>query len=77
MSLAFPPPHYGQNIQIQEKAKEADKNMQRLEQREALADKAEEVTKMTVTAWSCVQASPENTILCSCCTCIFVGLSQD
>lgn len=39
----------------QERANEADKNMQRLEQREAMADKAEEVTKMAVTVFDCAQ----------------------
>ena len=37
----------------QERAKEADRGLQRLEQREAMADKAEEVTKMAVTVFHC------------------------
>lgn len=39
----------------QERAKDADRSMQRLEQRETMADKAEEVTKMTVTVFDCRQ----------------------
>lgn len=39
----------------QERAKDADRSIQRLEQREAMADKAEEVTKMTVTVFDCRQ----------------------
>ncbi|CAM9990194.1 unnamed protein product [Sphacelaria rigidula] len=35
--------------------------MQRLENREALADKAEAVTKMTVTAWDCTQCKMRRT----------------
>ena len=37
----------------QERAKETDRGLQRLEQREAMADKAEEVTKMAVTVFHC------------------------
>ncbi|CAN0204685.1 unnamed protein product [Scytosiphon promiscuus] len=39
----------------EERAKDADRSVQRLEQREAMADKAEEVTKMTVTVFDCRQ----------------------
>lgn len=39
----------------QERAKEADKSMQRLEQREEMADKTEEITKMTITVFDCRQ----------------------
>eukprot|EP00903_Cladosiphon_okamuranus_P008107 g7814.t1 len=39
----------------EERAKESDKRMQRLEQREDIADKAEEVTKITVTVFHCKQ----------------------
>lgn len=39
----------------QERAKDAYKRMQRLEQREEIADKAEEITKMTVTVFHCKQ----------------------
>lgn len=45
----------GNDVGEQERAKDADKRMQRLEQREELADKAEEVTKMTVTVFHCRQ----------------------
>eukprot|EP00752_Nemacystus_decipiens_P001893 g1823.t1 len=39
----------------EERAKDADNKMQRLEQREEMADKAEEVTKMAVTVFHCKQ----------------------
>ncbi|CBN77237.1 conserved unknown protein [Ectocarpus siliculosus] len=39
----------------EERAKDADRSVQRLEQREAMADKAEEVTKMVVTVFACTQ----------------------
>ncbi|CAB1115167.1 unnamed protein product [Ectocarpus sp. CCAP 1310/34] len=41
----------------EERAKDADRSVQRLEQREAMADKAEEVTKMAVTVFACTQAT--------------------
>lgn len=37
----------------QERAKESDRRMERLEQRENMAEKAEEVTKMAVTVFHC------------------------
>lgn len=53
-----------ERLNKQERANEADKSMQRLENREALADKAEAVTKMTVTAWDCTQASSREQDYC-------------
>lgn len=37
----------------QERANESDRRMERLEQRENMAEKAEEVTKMAVTVFHC------------------------
>ncbi|CAM9493279.1 unnamed protein product [Ectocarpus sp. 4 AP-2014] len=48
----------------EERAKDADRSVQRLEQREAMADKAEEVTKMAVTVFACTQASCRIQIRC-------------
>ena len=42
----------------QERAKDSDRRMQRLEQREDMAQKAEEVTKMTVTVFHCQEVCP-------------------
>ena len=47
------------HVAEQERAKDADKRMQRLEKREEMADKAEEVTKMAVTVFHCKQVSTD------------------
>lgn len=44
----------------QERAKEADRGLQKLEQREAMAEKAEEVTKMAVTVFHCKEVGRES-----------------
>lgn len=44
----------------QERAKEADRGLQKLEQREAMADKAEEVTKMAVTVFHCKEVRTQD-----------------